>query len=60
MKVMKAAKFNLSKLLFIMAGVIFLAMSSCTKDELDSPDSVLDERVDNMPENHEDEVRQYP
>ena len=57
---MKAAKFNLKKAFFLIMGILFLVTTSCTKDELDSPESVLDERVDNMPENHKDDVKQYP
>ena len=57
---MKAAKFNLKKAFFLISGILFLATTSCTKDEPGSLYSVLDETVDNMPENHKDDVKQYP
>ena len=56
---MKAAKFNLKKAFFIFAGILFLAATSCTKDELDSFESIPDERVDIMPENHKDDLKPY-
>ena len=57
---MKAVKFNFRKVCFLITGLLFLATTSCTKDEPGSPDSVLDETVDNMPENQKDDVKQYP
>ena len=56
---MKAAKFNLKKSFFIIAGILFLALTSCTKDDLDPQDSISNERVDLMPENNEDDLRPY-
>ena len=56
---MKAAKFNLKKAFFILAGILFLATTGCTKDELESPDSIPSERVDLMPENNKDDLKPY-
>ena len=56
---MKAAKFNLKKSFFIIAGILFLALTSCTKDDLDPQDSISNERIDLMPENNEDDLRPY-
>ena len=56
---MKAAKFNLKKAFFILAGILFLATTSCTKDELDPSANIPDERVDIMPQNNKDDLKPY-
>ena len=56
---MKAAKFNLKKAFFIIAGVLFLVTTSCTKDELEPSASIPDERVDIMPQNNKDDLILY-
>lgn len=55
---MKTVKFNLKKAFTIFAGIIFLAITSCTKDTLEQ-ESVQDQTEHLMPDHHEDDLRQY-